>query len=673
MEDASAPGGVGTGTVVREENKESQRQTDVVVAQCLDQVIAKLGENSYHLAGRKRPLDDGGTHTYGAPTGLEIEYETLRGILRRCLVDSHRDDTTPGSFPNKNNTSNDNNTSSTSSAVTSIPAGPQQTHNHQNASALLMGPRGHGKTLVLERCLRSLQEEQRSLGRSHHFFRIVRIHGVLTRGDDVGAVVADIVRQLSDNAWKYGVKAMQKQTKQKGTVIDEDARRRALELDRELLRIRKSAFTSNLALLDEVLGMACIDSTPVLIILDELDAFISTGQSSGTSSTSSAKTGGGGSKKLVATSDRQLLLYHLLDRVADHSSSISLIGITTRLGIVGKFEKRVKSRAEGTSKTIYFGHSTSYESMVEILLSKFDDLNTATTTTTAAEEEQNETPQSAVDVLSRSFRSQLSDILLPAPRTSSFHTTSEDDSNMSIPIREIFEYNYKLGKDARWFCGVLSGALTNFLEDYLYGHYTTSIPSSHDVKGIRLTENYLFDGLMAMGASVPQESETLMNTSTKQLSRESRFRIDPRLQTLLDLSGSDMAVIMCVKRILSRDGQDDLSRDAGREEEKMKPLTLERIEGEYATFRGTRYTKDVFFRSFVNLMEVDLLRPSNDHMSGGALQYKYNQIFHSRDETSMKRVPLHFTLDLERELGEAFKRNLLDCPTELREWGKKMN
>ena len=69
--------------------------------------------------------------------------------------------------------------------------------------------------------------------------------------------------------------------------------------------------------------------------------------------------------------DHQLLLYHLLDRVADHKYLVSFVGMTTNLDIVNKLEKRVQSRANGTSKIIYFGHAVDYGVVVESLVGKF--------------------------------------------------------------------------------------------------------------------------------------------------------------------------------------------------------------------------------------------------------------------------------------------------------------
>ena len=243
----------------------------------------------------------------------------------------------------------------------------------RNVSALLMGPRGCGKSLVLERVLNDLRRAGSETdddnsddedGRDHHhygmgrFFRIVRLNGLLLRGDDVGAAVRDVVRQLSDVAVaeaRYRQRVRRKRAAAKklrskdktSTALgkgshadndednDDDAGDKGDKEDddyagsiaSDLLRIRRQGFNSNLALLDETLRAARVDSMPVLVVLDELDAFLPTGGagpavglpggvSSGGASGASGRSrmigsrgprgemaGGGG----PASSDRQLL------------------------------------------------------------------------------------------------------------------------------------------------------------------------------------------------------------------------------------------------------------------------------------------------------------------------------------------------------------------------------
>ena len=82
-------------------------------------------------------------------------------------------------------------------------------------------------------------------------------------------------------------------------------------------RTRQTTFNSSLALLDEALQTACIDSIPILLVLDELDSFFtepSTNQTGSSMSDSLEGNEQGGNRGGEAKSERHLLLYHILDR-----------------------------------------------------------------------------------------------------------------------------------------------------------------------------------------------------------------------------------------------------------------------------------------------------------------------------------------------------------------------
>jgi Cdc6-like AAA superfamily ATPase len=125
-------------------------------------------------------------------------------------------------------------------------------------AALIIGMRGSGKTFLVEHTIDSLSTEQ--------YFRVVRLqlNGLVIRGDDVGFCVKEIIRQLSDIAMmetiKNNVLSPEREKKMSG-----------------VLRLCNSSFTSNLAALDEVLRMACIDGIPTLVVLDEFDALLGSG------------------------------------------------------------------------------------------------------------------------------------------------------------------------------------------------------------------------------------------------------------------------------------------------------------------------------------------------------------------------------------------------------------
>jgi Cdc6-like AAA superfamily ATPase len=117
--------------------------------------------------------------------------------------------------------------------------------------------------------------------------------------------------------------------------------------EKHMLRLRKSAFTSNLSLLESTLKIAEVDRIPVLFILDELDSFTDKGE-------------------------RQLLLYHLLDHVATPGSNLCLVGITPSFATLSLLEKRIQSLAEGTSKVCYVRSLGTYEELLDFLKFKLD-------------------------------------------------------------------------------------------------------------------------------------------------------------------------------------------------------------------------------------------------------------------------------------------------------------
>ncbi len=324
----------------------------------VDAVIRNLGDNTSltRRCKRKRKRGDN-VLTCNAPVGLEKQYEELHSLLKQGLI---------GVESNNNN----------NSAI-----------RKQNVSSVLMGPRGHGKSLVLDRCLSSLRQ-----GYTDSKFRVVRLNGILLAGHNVTIVVREIVRQLSEivtdeENQNLGRKSAFIDTNSNAITMREKLHEMFLATKRNEaydLRTRRTTFHQSLALLDEALQIACIDSIPILIILDELDSFLINPSSnrSGTGSAMSnslegAKKGIGGSNARremgkEAKSDRHLLLYHLLDRVNSSAALVSLVGLTSRLPIYGLFEKRIKSRAEGTSRIVHFGKPAVFRDMVNVVLTNFD-------------------------------------------------------------------------------------------------------------------------------------------------------------------------------------------------------------------------------------------------------------------------------------------------------------
>jgi hypothetical protein len=112
-----------------------------------------------------------------------------------------------------------------------------------NAAAFVMGSRGSGKSRLVDNCLTRMDQSK---------FHTLRLNGLMIRGNDVGVAVNELVRQLSEIA------ALQ------------DGRSETTAL----VRLKRTNFKSNLALLDEMFHLAKVHHHPILIILDEMDLFV---------------------------------------------------------------------------------------------------------------------------------------------------------------------------------------------------------------------------------------------------------------------------------------------------------------------------------------------------------------------------------------------------------------
>jgi hypothetical protein len=473
-----------------------------------------------------------------------------------------------------------------------------------NVAALVMGKRGTGKTLVVEHAIQSLLEQ--------NTFRVVKINGLLIRGDDVSFAVREIIRQLSDMAMSQPQNVTKKRM--------------------DLLRLRTSSFTSNLALLDEVLRMACVDGIPILIVLDELDAFLG----------SSASLLELKSSTETSVVDRQLLLYHLLDRVTTQGTLMSLIGITSHLACVSMLEKRVKSRAEGTCKIIFLNPSPTFDKLVAILLSKLCCSDNSDG--------------------GKELQDQVKSII---------KANDENESEDEMTIAQVLRRNFALGKDVRWFCRVLSCALAFYREDvasllrrdHQQQQNDTLSPSTSAPAMPSLAHEHFWEALVIMNASFPASLKQRHSSDNG-----ATAIIDFRMQALLDLSSPQVALVLAAKRILARDGHSEDSAAS------PKPLTLERMLQEYESYRGPhRFHPRLLVQSFYQLLDTDVMRPSADHAGGGPLQYNHLEHYQTLDESTIRRMPLHLPMDIDTELGEALKQNLLECSTSLREWGRKKN
>ncbi|KII95171.1 hypothetical protein PLICRDRAFT_169848 [Plicaturopsis crispa FD-325 SS-3] len=163
-------------------------------------------------------------------------------------------------------------------------------------SCLLLGPRGSGKTRMVERCLADLEASP----------IVIRLSGWALQNDRLA--MREIARQLSN---------------QTGTsyLTDEDDEAEAEEANPFVEN------TPNLSMpppshLPALISVLPTLSRPTVVVLDAFDLF--------------------------AEHPRQSLLYCLLDTVQScRGSGLAVIGVTTRVDTINLLEKRVKSRFSG--------------------------------------------------------------------------------------------------------------------------------------------------------------------------------------------------------------------------------------------------------------------------------------------------------------------------------------
>ncbi|KAG6028595.1 hypothetical protein E4U41_000635, partial [Claviceps citrina] len=157
-------------------------------------------------------------------------------------------------------------------------------------SMLVIGPRGCGKTTLVENLILDLSKEHR------HDFHVVRLNGFIHTDDKLA--LKEIWRQLG-----------------KEMEVEDDVLNRTNYAD---------TMASLLALLShpsEIMGTGTdegITSQSVVLVIDEFDMF--------------------------AAHPRQTLLYNLFDIAQSRKAPIAVLGCTTRLDVVEMLEKRVKSR-----------------------------------------------------------------------------------------------------------------------------------------------------------------------------------------------------------------------------------------------------------------------------------------------------------------------------------------
>jgi hypothetical protein len=752
--------------------------------------------------------------------GLKDQYETLLKLLRDGLLGTYNDDDHNDGDNEEQDYNNDTN-------ATLIDMKPK---NISNVSAVLMGPRGHGKSFVLERCLAELsrmagkrkerlwrkiqQREQKKQqndddkddddSKNNQFtndeevlhyaaqassFRVVRINGLLYQGDNAATCAREIARQINymsrtekkkrRTTTATATTAKQRSSKKKRTndgmtmktsPVKSSSKRQKRSADEFItstnnynvspvtlspnkrssttkpspkspsnddndeshrFRLRQSGFNTNISLLDEALRTARIDGVPILIVLEELDTFLAGGKSynmmSGNNTTTEHY------QEQRGSNDRQLLLYHLLDRVADHKFLVSLVGVTTNLSTINQLEKRVQSRAEGTSKVIYFGHDVNggYDACVDTLLGKFytppvllikgDGLS--------SDEGNEECTTEPMEMIN--LRNEVEAIFRGNHQIGCNDEEADCDGEINdfSLVQRALKRNHEMHMDVRWFCGLLDIALSLLMSDIeeqkllcCYSpkssnntsHSSSSSVSSREMmtteKNVQvptLSPNHIAHALVMMGASLDDIASTVGRPGIPSQNALEQIRwgkllgdpnhysalvgTDPRLVALLDLSGPQIAVLLAARRIMARDDARSTVDDAagnGLNQNLPKnatvlslvaPLTYKRIEDEYTTsfvnserytISSDRYPPHVLYRSFMDLMELDLIRLKKERCEGGALQYDHLGCLSFG--ANITNVPLYVNLEWELEFVGVLKAGLLKCSTSLREWGLKI-
>lgn len=614
-----------------------------------------------------------------SPTGLEEPFKQLYSIIFPALCQ------TPLSCLSPAKNSNSHSVSRSESSFSS----PFKTMVSASSAAILMGVKGSGKTLLLERVLAACHEQLQHYG--HRLYRMVEINGIVCRGQDVGSVIYEIIRQLSGIAYRSIRKTKNSKSPHTSMIIDNDSissdqhgrnkstthtskanynkklresetsfgeviggiesyndikheekknrirkrqhqRRKQGKIEKRLLRLRHATFNSNLSLLESILKLAAMDGIPILLNIDELDLFSDEGE-------------------------RQMLLYHFLDRVSTPGSNLILVAMTSSFSASTLLEKRIRSRAEGSAKIIYLRTPPTYESLLNLLRNKMKGCIVEK------------------DILDRMPHPKDAEYVANALRskweTCTKRTATRDNYETTeniVKLSNALEREFRFGKDIRWFSRLVSTSLTLYRHDCIaeMSRNICSTKENNATSGIPLAfcSKYIWNAMIMTGASVFE------NTA---IGHNDLFMINnvldtPRLQALLDLSQPQVALLLSARRILKREEH--------RDHAVLAPLTIDRMLNEYKSFsRGSTSIGNLKLlkQAVYHLVQQGLLVPSIDHSGGGPLHYDVTKIYRDLDYCTLLRLPLHVPFDMDRELGTVLDNNLLECSTALKEWGTFIN
>jgi Cdc6-like AAA superfamily ATPase len=682
-----------------------------------------------------------------APLTLEKQFQDLYRLFRPALLVKLSTVTDVGGDGGGIRNSNSN----SSRALEDDPQ-PKTTAIHTNASAFIQGSRGSGKSLLVRQVLQAVVDEIhqhrcRNTITSQTYFRYVYINGLLIPGHSVHTVVREILNQLiasssptittttgtaittkedtaNTNTQNDTTNQHRKKRKQRDDTnpnnnnnkhCDHDATSdidntnkgddrdnqnneintsevQTPEWVQHLIQLKQTNFTNQLQLLNEIIALASIDHIPIIFVFDELDTFVTQTSSSSNSASATSRTkndNDNNNQLFIFHQERQLLLYHLLERVMVPNSCCNFIGITSDSTIMMKLEKRIKSRAEGTSKFIMtpsIQYTTFDNYIVPILCHKIFDAHKPHSSNNKDTVTSITTPQR-----SSSLMQEVTNILQKVNTTSNDCDNEDETQNdaatqstRTMMIYETMQRNYSLGKDVRWFCRVFYVALSLYRCDLqMELERQQQQQQQHDIVVAssvlpRFRSKYFEEAIVDMGGSfVKDTNPMIVNTPVS----------DVRIQTLHGLSGPQVALVLSARRILYRDSCMQHTRNSHATTntntetstvEYSPQLTLRRMIHEYGTsYKGqtSRYTNRILHHNFIELLEMGIFRPSMDHSGAGPFQYQYRDsfIYNHNNVDVMERLPLHMTMDIHFEVKQALESNMLNCSTALREWGRKTN
>ena len=213
--------------------------------------------------------------------------------------------------------------------------------NGENRSIILVGPRGCGKSFVLRHTLRELRSRfVPAEGASSTPFLYVRLNGLLQTDD--ATALKEITRQLSvkDAADELEQKEYVPSQKRAAAAASSSSNSSSRKPKPSKGKAPRGNFAQHLQLLEDVLweGSQAADGAPVVFVLDEFEAF--------------------------ARSNKQTLLYNLLDLCQSSDTHMVVVGMTCRLDCIQLLEKRIQSRFD--NRQLLFSHPD-YNTLMKIL------------------------------------------------------------------------------------------------------------------------------------------------------------------------------------------------------------------------------------------------------------------------------------------------------------------